>query len=150
PGVDSSVTWTISPQDGNAADAFDYDPFNSLRIGGPSGVTGNNESVVDNISLDLIDLVVGGTDNADFDGSNLVDGDDFLTLQQNFGTLDPLFVDGDANSDGAINSDDVGIFQTQYGTNPNSLASVGAVPEPTSAVLGMLIATIGLALRRRS
>ncbi|QDS98262.1 hypothetical protein [Adhaeretor mobilis] len=149
PGVDSSVTWTIAPQDGNDTDAFDYDPFNSLRIGGPSGVSGNNESVVDNISIDLIDLVVAG-DNADFDGSNLVDGEDFLTLQQNFGTADPLFADGDANGDGFIDDLDVGIFQTQYGTNPNAVASAAAVPEPSTAVLGLLFALCACSLGRSS
>jgi len=147
-GVDSSVTWTIAPQDGNTGDTFDYDPFNSLRFGGPSGVSGNNESVVDNISLDLIDLVTGGTDNADFDGSGLVDGDDFLTLQRNFGTPDPLQADGDANGDGTIDSADVAIFQTQYGTNPNPPVNSGAVPEPSSIVLGLLFAIVASSRKR--
>ena len=137
-GVDSSVTWTISGQDSIVGDEFDYDPFNSLRIGGPSGATSGNESVVDNISLDLIDLVAGA-DNADFDGSNLVDGEDFLELQRNFGTADPQFADGDANTNGSIDATDLGIFQTQYGTNPNATVSASAVPEPSSLMLASLV-----------
>lgn len=148
PGVDSSVTWTISGQDSISGDGFDLDPFNSLRIGAPSGITSANESVVDNISLDLIDLVAG-SDNADFSENSIVDGADFLIWQQNLGTPDPLQTDGDANADDAVNGTDLSIWNTQYGAAPPAVASLNAVPEPSSAVLSLLLGTIGIAIRRR-
>jgi|GEM_PF-5047480 len=55
PGVDSTVTWEITPAD-DPNEPNPFDPFTSLRFGGPSGVSGNIESVVDNIKLALIDV----------------------------------------------------------------------------------------------
>lgn len=46
PGVDSTVTWEISPRMGI--------PFDSLRIGSPSGLTSIFGAVVDNVRLELV------------------------------------------------------------------------------------------------
>lgn len=145
-GVDASVTLPISLFSTNG---LTPDPFNSLRIGRPSGGTGSvNEAVVDNVSLQLIDLVAG-SDNADFSENSIVDGADFLIWQQNLGTPDPLQTDGDANADDAVNGTDLSIWNTQYGAAPPAVASLNAVPEPSSAVLSLLLGTIGFAIRRR-
>ncbi|MCH7753446.1 MAG: hypothetical protein IH898_15010 [Planctomycetes bacterium] len=53
PGVDSSVTWQIEPF--GAPDEFD-----SLRFGAPSSITSANETVVDNVLLELIHIGGGG------------------------------------------------------------------------------------------
>jgi hypothetical protein len=48
PGVDSTVTWEISPR-------MEF-PFDSLRIGSPSGLTSSFGAVVDNVRLELVSV----------------------------------------------------------------------------------------------
>lgn len=139
PGVDSSVTWQIAP-------SGSPDEFDSLRFGAPSGITSANETVVDNILLELIDI--GGV-NADFNGDNSVDGLDFLAWQQNSGQMGGAgLADGDANGDGNVDGIDLGIWGDQYGTTNPLAAAATAVPEPTSVGLSLL-ACMGFALAGR-
>lgn len=56
--------------------------------------------------------------NADFDASSLVDGDDFLTWQRGAGTAGTQ-PQGDANFDVQIDDIDLGIWRNQYGGPPN-------------------------------
>jgi hypothetical protein len=133
PGVDASVTWEV--------EFFDA-PFDSLRIGGPSGVSSAWESVVDNILLEVIDVAV--SDNADFDEDIDVDGNDFLIWQRGNGTLAPdgEHANGDANSDLAVNGDDLVIWDMQFGGPPPAATALAAVPEPSSAILLLLAAGV--------
>lgn len=131
PGVDSTVTWPIAPFGAP-------DPFNSLRIGAPSGITSAHETVVDNVLLELVD-VGPPMANADFDDDGDVDGKDFLAWQAGFGIDDgtALHSDGDANGDGNVLADDLSAWQTQFGTSP--LASITAIPEPTTILHGIAV-----------
>ena len=143
PGLDASITYTLGA--GTTA------PFNSLRFGSPSGTTSNTkESVVDNILLELIDVVAPPTDNADFNGDNIVDGADFLIWQAGFGTGNNLAT-GDANGDLAVTDADLTIWKNQFGTDPTpAVGAVGAIPEPTTlALAGLAMVAAGLAARRR-
>lgn len=108
--------------------------FNSLRMGGPSGLSsaGPGAQAFDNIILKLIDVATPG-DNADFDSNGIVDGRDFLIWQRGLGTPGALLADGDANNDGNVDGLDLGIWKNQYGTG--GLAAVAAVPEPASLIL---------------
>jgi len=54
-GVDSSVTWAVQPN-ADPATPGTMAPFNSLRMGPPSGIAGNDEAVIDNIFLTMVDL----------------------------------------------------------------------------------------------
>ncbi|MAT72360.1 MAG: hypothetical protein CMJ58_22890 [Planctomycetaceae bacterium] len=75
-------------------------------------------------------------DNADFDGSTLVDGSDLMIWQRGFnltGQVDNSM--GDADNSGVVDGADLAVWQTQYGTNPAVAALVGAVPEPSSIAL---------------
>ena len=124
--------------------------FNSLRIGGASGVSspGPGAMAFDNVILKLLD-VAAPTNNADFNGDNIVDGADFLIWQSGFGAAGTLAT-GDANGDLAVNDLDLGIFKTQFGTDPTPVAAVvGAVPEPTTLALAGLAMAAGLAAARR-
>ncbi|MBX3432084.1 MAG: PEP-CTERM sorting domain-containing protein [Pirellulales bacterium] len=127
--------------------------FNSLRIGGPSGLSsaGSGATVFDNIRLEMIDVVQSPL-NADFDNSDLVDGADFLTWQRNFPVNDGTAVrsDGDANLDGNVNATDLDAWKLQYGTNPNAAVAIAAVPEPASLLLAALAGLAGCACRRRA
>ncbi|QDS98249.1 PEP-CTERM sorting domain-containing protein [Adhaeretor mobilis] len=113
-----------------------------------NGSSGVDEAVdflftlIDNIEVNAI---TAGADNADFDGSGVVDGDDFLTWQANDGAVDALLADGDANSDTFVNGDDLTIWQDQYGPVP---ASIGAVPEPTTLVISLIGLTALAGIRR--
>jgi len=91
--------------------------------------------------------------DVNFDG--LVDASDYGIIDNYFqfpGTTG--YANGDFNYDGIIDAGDYGIidntFQLQGTPIPAGagIAGVTAVPEPASAA-GMLLATIGLALRRR-
>ncbi|MBX3426106.1 MAG: PEP-CTERM sorting domain-containing protein [Pirellulales bacterium] len=127
--------------------------FNSLRIGGPSGLSsaGAGVTLFDNIRLEMIDVVQQPL-NADFDTSMLVDGSDFLTWQRNYPVTDgtAVRIDGDANEDGNVNAADLDAWKLQYGTNPNAAVAVAAVPEPASLLLAALAGLAGCACRRRA
>jgi len=81
-------------------------------------------------------------ENADFDGSGLVDGNDFLILQRNMNMAGSQ-MDGDANGDGQVNAADLDIWEMQYGGAPPAAAVATAVPEPASAAL-LLLAACGV------
>jgi len=142
PGVDAEATWEISA---TAAG------FNSLRIGGPSGLSSAGTGLMgfDNILLQTQAGSVGG-DNADFNDDGIVDGADFLIWQRGFGTGNNLAT-GDANGDLAVTDADLTIWKNQFGTDPTPVtAAVGAVPEPTTlALAGLAMVAAGLAARRR-
>lgn len=140
PGVDARMVFPIETLPGG---------FNSLRIGGPSGLTsaGTGDMAFDNVLLQLID-VVAPEGNADFDGSGLVDGADFLRWQRNYPVNDgtALMGDGDANGDGNVNDVDLGFWQSQFGTSP-AAPIAAAVPEPATIALSLLAAAALFARR---
>jgi hypothetical protein len=87
-------------------------------------------------------------DNANFDGIGPVDGKDFLIWQRGLGlTGQTTNANGDANHNGTVGAEDLGIWKTQFGTTP-VVSAAGAVPEPASAAL-VLIAGAALVGRRR-
>ncbi len=88
-------------------------------------------------------------DSADFNGDNVVDGLDFLTLQQTLGTVGPLatHANGDANGDDFINDADLAVWEAQYGNTPPISAVSAAIPEPTTCTLAL--AALCLAMSRR-
>lgn len=123
-GFDSEVTWDIAMVDTDPNDGFDFDPFTSLRFGVPSGTGGGvTHGTIDNVKLELIDVASA---NADFDGSGIVDGIDFLWWQR-----------GDTPEGGS--QTELALWEAQYGGPPPLAAAVSSVPEPASGAL-LLIA----------
>jgi hypothetical protein len=109
--------------------------------------TGNDHG----LAIDDLEFSVGTveppTDNADFNGDQVVDGQDFLIWQRGYGAGSTL-AEGNANSDGAIDDADLQIWQEQFGV-PASTVAIGAVPEPASLGLAALGMVAALSVSRR-
>jgi hypothetical protein len=92
--------------------------------------------------------------SADFDEDGDKDGRDFLAWQRGFGTdvgdgnVAPL-ASGNANGDQFVDSADLAVWQTQYGTGESPLSSAVVVPEPTSLLLAAIASFVGGFRRRR-
>ncbi len=117
PGVDASITWEVQS---------DLTGFDSLRLGGPSGISSANGVAFDNLSLTLVDVVTGGDSDADGDGD--IDGNDFLILQRD-------------------NPAGIPQWELDYPFNP--ALSAAAVPEPGSIAIAVLAGLGLLASRQR-
>jgi hypothetical protein len=90
-------------------------------------------------------VTVGGAEDADFNSDGSVDGQDFLIWQRGLG----VGVDngtGDANGSGTVDAADLAIWKSRFGGA--ATVAVGAIPEPSTAVL-VLLALAGAALTRR-
>lgn len=102
-------------------------------------------------NLTLSDEGVTPTNNADFNGDNIVDGADFLIWQQGFGaTGQPDKSTGDATGDGNVDGLDLDQWKLKFGGAP-AVAAIGAIPEPGSLTLAAFAAIFaaGAAARRR-
>ena len=75
--------------------------------------------------------------NADFDGDYDVDGGDFLLWQRHRGSAGTAS-QGDANEDGQVDSADLQIWRSQFGTPRPRPTPAAAVPEPSGAALTAL------------
>jgi hypothetical protein len=151
PGVDAEVMWLVKPHN-DATEPNPFDPYTSLRFGSPSGIANTVEAVVDNIKLELVDVVVPPTNNADFDNDNDVDGNDFLIWQRGLGLAGQTTkANGDANGDHNVDAADLALWASHFGLPP-SVGAAGAVPEPASiAMASMVLLGLGApCLRRRA
>lgn len=95
----------------------------------------------------MIRALVGPEPNADFDGSGMVDGRDFLIWQRHLGESGGVS-EGDADGDGEITSNDLRVWQQFYGQAVVS-SPVAAVPEPSGCSL-LLLATGWCLVGKRS
>lgn len=74
--------------------------------------------------------------SADFDGSGVVDGEDFLTWQRGFGTGGARAA-GDANGDQFVDATDLAIWRSQWGWSAGS-PHAAFVPEPAAAITALI------------
>lgn len=118
-------------------------------------VAGTNDGGSEVFAFDNLVLTADAgtvpTNNADFNGDNIVDGADFLIWQKGFGsTAQPNKSTGDATGDGNVNGLDLDQWKLKFGGAP-AVAAIGAVPEPASLTLAGLavIFAAGAAARRR-
>jgi len=83
--------------------------------------------------------------NADFDGDVDVDGADFLIWQRGLGSVGQVDnSNGDADLSGTVDGADLAVWETQYGNPPPLAAASAIVPEPSSVVLIVGLAAIGI------
>lgn len=88
----------------------------------------------------------GSVNSADFDGNQVVDGNDFLIWQRGFGALGTgTSSTGDANGDLDVDGDDLTIWKNQFGG-----AAISAIPEPSALALVCLAITPAGFIARRS
>ena len=85
-------------------------------------------------------------ENADFDGDGDVDLADLLIWQRGF-DIGTSLAEGDANASGTVDGVDLAIWQAQFTGSPQ--VGLTAVPEPTSAVLGLCLGVAVVAGFRR-
>lgn len=121
--------------------ATEYDP-NSGAIT-LSSVTGDDVNVRgDSVSFDGLSP---GDVERDFD----VDADDLAILLNFFGTSGRVWDEGNLEgADTDVDADDLAVLLNFFGTSQTPPA-IGAIPEPTSAVLALFAASL-LGVRRRS
>jgi len=99
------------------------------------GVVDDGDSFSSNT---IVSFELSANPSADFNQDGHTGGADFLGWQRGFGTqLGALLSEGDANRDGAVNSDDLALWAAMLGA-PASLATQKTVPEPSTLALGLV------------
>ncbi|MGD9632921.1 MAG: dockerin type I domain-containing protein [Pirellulales bacterium] len=144
PGVDATMTFPVS---------LNPVGFDSLRIGGPSGLLSAGAGVTgyDNILLKLIDVATPGND-ADFNNDGTVNAADYTIWRDHMGlTGTGSAANGDANGDTNVDSADYDIWKLTFGTMPGSGAVAGtSVPEPCALILSLVAGAFVAARRKRN
>lgn len=169
-GAGSLVAASLSATGVTSLDPQPGDEFTLLRSAG--GLTGTIPNFLIQPALSdpswswLVefqngtDLVLRVTDiiaiGGDFDGNGIVDANDLLVWQANFGiTMGANPAQGDANGDGAVNILDYYIWLDQVGGAPvpvpgGLVAGMSAVPEPSTMLLSLVAGIVAAgAMRRR-
>ncbi|MBA3482906.1 MAG: hypothetical protein H0T51_13945 [Pirellulales bacterium] len=124
----------------NAALAADTTVFGGFKTESTGGA-----QVVDTFAT-LPDFPVVAEPDADFDGDDDVDGEDFLIWQRGVG-VGITHEAGDANDSSVVDGDDLSIWRAQFG-GPLNMAA--AVPECSGALLAICGGLGLIALRHRS
>jgi hypothetical protein len=143
-GVDATMTFPVN---------LNPVGFNSLRIGGPSGLTSAGTGVTgfDNILLKLIDVAPPGV-LGDYNDNGTVDAADYVLWRDNEGTTNTLPHDNGIG--GTIGQSHYDLWRANFGNatpGGGSVAAAAAVPEPASLslVAGGLAVMMLLARRER-
>lgn len=148
-----SVT-DMSPNTNITGDATN--PMKTLAIrqsatsgqNGPAKIALDVVSIGDSFSDVLAGLSPAPANNSDFNSDGIVDGADFIILQQGFGlTGQTGKTNGNANADTVVDGADLAIFKSKYG-GPPATAAASAVPEPAS-IATCLFGVAALATMRR-
>jgi hypothetical protein len=89
----------------------------------------------------------------DIDQNGQVDADDLTVFASNFGRASGATqIDGDIDFNGAVNADDLTVFANNFNKgvgNPVAAATIQAVPEPSTMVLGFAAIAIAVGAARR-
>lgn len=110
------------------------DPFNGVNpfTGADDGLSA---AFVSPLVREIDVLGIVSAIPGDFNDDHVVDHEDLVLWQNNFGTTGPV---GDADGDGDVDGNDFHIWQQNVGAGTRVVASSSAVPEPNSAILLLL------------
>ena len=89
----------------------------------------------------------------DFNGDGKVNGNDFLVWQRGYNTSVAPGTGADGSGDGLINGVDLALWKSNFGATaaiPTSTAAAAAVPEPTTAAMGMIAVALACLMSRRA
>lgn len=137
--MENDFTATFTPAGGDVPLLFTMGTSTSF------GLKGFQLSVP--ISYDVV--ANSPTVNADFSGDGVVDGNDFLIWQRNFGITEAAQQNqGDADGNGAVNDLDLAAWKENFGL-AGPTPPISAVPEPTTAALATLASLSIMAIRKR-
>jgi hypothetical protein len=124
----ASRTGSLNNAGSGLIDSIEIVMFENGSGSGLPGVgsvaTGEREFFFNNLS------VTNATKTGDFDSNGVVDGEDFLIWQRQFGTNRP---EADGNSDGFVDGLDLGVWEAAFGTSVSTTSF--AVPECGSVYL---------------
>lgn len=119
-------------------DSFNLLDFGNLTGGFTVSLPGLDSGLAWDVSAfeasGVLSVITSASENADFNGDGDVDGRDFLVWQR-----------GESPHPGS--AADLALWQTQFGNSSELSASV-AVPEPTTALMGLVLGMSVLACRR--
>ncbi len=140
-GVYNLIDFSAAPYSIPGVSGSHYPDIDNFNLTGAPGVGALR------ITANVLQFVLEGPGNADFDEDGDVDGRDFLTWQRRVGlNSGATLADGDANGDGQVNQADLHIWQQQYG-QPTGVSALTQVPEPSCLLL--TISLLGILTRFR-
>jgi hypothetical protein len=151
--VSTSEVWSGSSASGSFSglscgdwsDSSAGGEYGDANTAGSAWLQSNIQTCSNTARLYGISPVMSLPESADFNGDLMIDGLDFLILQQGLGTVGPTATHaaGDANGDDVIDGGDLAVWELQYG----AVAAVSVVPEPGSSLLTLM--GLIVAIRRR-
>jgi hypothetical protein len=142
----------FAPQAGDTFDILDFSSAGgSFAYALPSlggGLAWNTSQLLTTGSLSVVAVL---TPNADFNGDEIVDGQDLLIWQRGIGLAGQTAnSNGDADRNGTVDAADLLVWKSQLGTNPAALAATNNIPEPAcAALLASAFASLGELRRKR-
>jgi len=130
--IDAAQTWDVELATSEISDEVAY--FNSLRLGGPSGVTANEFTLVDNVRLEVVPSATAPVCDLDADGDcdlddvdilyaaspTSADINDWLVEASNASNpalpANAMLTLGDVDLNGTVDSTDLGILLNSFGS----------------------------------
>jgi hypothetical protein len=142
---------SFAPAAGNTFDILDFTTASgAFALDLPALASGLSWDTSSLLTTGALSVVAVLTPSADFNGDEIVDGQDLLVWQCGLGlTAQTGNSNGDADRNGTIDADDLLVWKNQFGTNPAALPAAGSVPEPAGAALIAIALATLRTLRRK-
>lgn len=124
------------------------DPNQPLNLLNSLVIRMNRGTRIDNILVEYDAAMAPDDLPGDYNGDNTVDAADYTIWRNTFGSTEDLRADGDGSGD--IGQGDYDFWKSRFGDTREGSGSVGVVvPEPSTLLLGVIVATSLAFCRRR-